>query len=48
VIAEGEVGTVRRAIEASVRAPAGLEPEVVTWRPIGEDELRDDLQEIDS
>jgi general secretion pathway protein K len=38
VIAEGEVGTVRRAIEATVRAPAGLDAEVVSWRPIGEDE----------
>jgi len=42
VTAIGEVGTVRRAIEATVRAPAGLEAEMMTWRPIGADELQDD------
>ena len=42
VTAIGEVGTVRRAIEVTVRAPAGLEAEVMTWRPIGADELQDD------
>jgi hypothetical protein len=39
VTAAGEVGTVRRVIEATVRAPAGLDAELVTWRPIGEIEL---------
>jgi len=36
VTAAGEVGTVRRTIEATVRAPAGLEASVVAWRPIAE------------
>jgi general secretion pathway protein K len=36
VIALGEVGAVRRGIEAMVRAPAGLEAEVVAWRPLPE------------
>jgi len=36
VTAVGEVGTVRRTIEATVRAPAGLEASVVAWRPIAE------------
>lgn len=43
VIAQGEVGDVHRAIEATVRAPAGLEGEVVAWRPVGDDEASDDL-----
>jgi general secretion pathway protein K len=44
VTAIGEVGTVRRAIEVTVRAPAGLEAEVMTWRPIGEDASRRSLE----
>jgi hypothetical protein len=34
VVAAGEVGEIRRGVEAVVRAPAGLEPEVVAWRPL--------------
>jgi general secretion pathway protein K len=38
VTAVGEVGDVRREVEAVVRAPRGLEAEVTRWRPVGEDE----------
>ena len=41
VIAVGEVGAVRRTLEATVRAPAGLEAEVVAWRPMAEGEAAD-------
>jgi hypothetical protein len=41
VTAVGEVGTVRRTIEATVRAPAGLEASVVAWRPIADDQEPD-------
>jgi prepilin-type N-terminal cleavage/methylation domain-containing protein len=34
--ATGEVGVITRGIEATVRAPAGLPPEVVGWRPLPE------------
>ena len=36
VVSVGEVGDVRRAVEATVRAPMGLAPAVVAWRPIPE------------
>lgn len=36
IVADARVGDVRRVVEAVVRAPAGLEPELVAWRPVAD------------